>query len=152
MSPTGSANGLIGAEKENDSNFFIIQQPPAFVFSDEWFEVGINLPSTQDFPVSCIELGANLHHYVEDSIVSEPAQDNNIIDLHLLVRGQNDETSAPDSRNATIANCKIKSPLSEGDTPIKYCLKFYCRSKQTGAILDKLHQVASTPGKMHLHP
>ncbi len=125
----------------------ISQQPPSFVFSDEWFDVGLDVPSASDISASYTELGANLHRYVNEEILSQPAQDNKIVDLHLLIKDQPSETPLSTSDTKTVANCKIKSPVPEDGLPLKYCLKFFYRSRQTGAVLDDIKQACSIPGE-----
>ena len=140
-----------GVQEKADSNtLVIVQQPPAFVFSEEWFNVGLDLTSVGDISASFIELRANLHRYVNDDILSQPAQDNQIVDLHLLVNEQNEKTDANGVKH-TIANCKIKSPLPRDDNPILYCLKFFYRSRQAGAVIEDIEQACSIPGKLLLY-
>ena len=137
-------------EKEKTLKLLITQQPSKYVFCDEWFGVGLDLSSSYppDVPAAFIELCCNLHRYTDNSIHPEPAQDNQTVDLHLLVQQPPVEVvNGGDISKPTIANCKIRSPLPADDKPIQYCLKFYYRSRQTGAIFDEVEQACSIPGK-----
>jgi len=144
--------GQHNSHKRNNASqppkIVIVQQPPPFVFSDEWFGVSLDLSSSYpaDVPTPYIELCANLHRLSDKTIMPEPAQDNNIVDLHIAVQSSTN-TATADARNSTVVKCKIKSPLSEDNKPVRYCLKFYYRSRQTGSVLDEVEQVCSIPGE-----
>lgn len=133
----------------------IIQQPARFAFSDEWFQVSLDIssahPSGKD--TDEVELCCNLHRYVNDSILPEPVKDSHAINLQLLVHQKHENRKERKGTKHTIAKCKIRSPLSHDRRPVQYSLCFCYRSKQTGEIIEEIERAYSVPGKSyHFHP
>lgn len=128
----------------------IVSQPPLFVYSEEWFIVTLDLSAAfpSEIPIPYVELCANLYRVKDGNINLEPAQDNDVVDLHLAHQSLNDSTNL-DDHSSTVVKCKIKSPLEDKELPTKYCLKFFQRSRQTGSILQEVEQACSSPGKLY---
>ena len=126
----------------------IVSEPPLFVYSEEWFSVTLDLSASypSEITVPYVELCANLYRVRDGMINLEPAQDNDVVDLHLAHQSVNDSTNL-DDHGSTVVKCKIKSPLEDKELPTKYCLKFFQRSRQTGSILQEVEQACSSPGK-----
>ncbi len=133
---------------DSQSKIVIVSQPPQYAYSDEWFSVTLDLSATfsSDTPPQFVELCANIHRIVDGNILPEPAQDNDVVDLHLAHQSLCDAMTMG-NHSSFVVKCKIKSPQAEDEKPVRYCVKFYERSRETGSVLKDIGQTVSSPGK-----
>lgn len=122
----------------------IVQQPPESVFSDEWFCVGLDLSSS--YPPGIlrhqVELCADLYKTEKEGVLSQPAQCNGDVELHLT--GQ---PGVHDSSCVTEVRCMIKSHVNKSKHPLKYSMKFFYRLKENHSTIVEVDSACSRPSK-----
>lgn len=141
-----SVNGEVKPKLDSTCLFIrISKQPPAQVFSDEWFDVGFDLTSSfpHDIPPECIELCANIHRNTNGVCNDEPIRQNKDVEIHLST--QSNLVNLPDGQ--AIIKCRVKSPSVQEGMPVAYNLKFFQRMRQTGAIIQQVEGAVSNRGK-----
>ena len=127
----------------------IVQQPPESVFSDEWFYVGLDLSSSYPPGVSKhqVELCAELHKAEKEGLLTQAAQSNGDVELHLT------EHSGTANERSCVSEvrCMIKLHVNKIEHPLKYSLKFFFRLKETHSTMIAVKPACSRPSKSVVH-
>ncbi len=123
----------------------ITHQPPPYVFSEEWFDVGFNFSSSfpENVPPDQIELCANVYLNIDGRLESQPVMNDDDIDIRLAT--QTDIENPPNGQS--FVKCKIRSPTMKADRPVFYNVKFFQRIKGSGAIIEEVQAALSNKGK-----
>lgn len=132
-------------EEQSKLAILITHQPPEYVFSDEWFEVGFNLSSSSPSNIAPeeIELCANIHQNLEGRCQPDPVQHNGNIEIYLKAQSK----SIKDSNDESIVRCRIKSFTIQEGGAVAYNINFFQRMKATGEKIEQVEGTMSTKGE-----